>query len=55
MASPAIEPLLWTLYWFLRFRAHPNDPLADKVHDQHDLFLKVWSVALSLGSIFLKT
>jgi hypothetical protein len=35
----AIEPLLWTLYWFLRFGAHPNDPLADKPFDLQEFFI----------------
>jgi hypothetical protein len=29
MASSAIEPLLWTL--FFRFRAHHHDPLAESL------------------------
>jgi hypothetical protein len=32
VTAPAIEPPLWTLVQFLRFRAHPDDPRTQASH-----------------------
>lgn len=49
MASPAIEPLLWTPLLFFRYRALFNDSLAGKSRSSPILLLTVrphWSVEL---------